>query len=84
MEVIEWTDGTINPKFWGYQAKDSGKKKVVKGDLNLTIDVDELHNKVRKEYKKIKKYMNSSIYTFAMMDGNEKIVTDLLKDQEDG
>ena len=38
------------------------KKKVVKGDLNLTIDVDELHNKVRKEYKKIKKYMKSSIY----------------------
>ena len=33
------------------------RKKVVKGDLNLTIDVDELHNKVRKEYKKIKKYI---------------------------
>lgn len=27
VRAIEWTDGTINPKFWGYQAKDSGKKK---------------------------------------------------------
>ena len=72
------------PEVLGLPTKDSERKKVVKGDLNLTIDVDELHNKVRKEYKKIKKYMKSSIYTVAMMDGNEKIVTDLLKDQEDG
>jgi len=73
------------PEVLGLPSKGFGKeKKVVKGDLNLTIDVDELHNKVRKEYKKIKKYMKSSIYTVAMMDGNEKIVTDLLKDQEDG
>ena len=73
------------PEVLGLPSKGFGKeKKVVKGDLNLTNDVDELHKKVRKEYKKIKKYMNSSIYTVAMMDGNEKIVTDLLKEQEDG
>ena len=38
---------------------------------------------VRKQYKKLKRYMKSSIYTVAMMDGNEKIVSRLLKDQED-
>lgn len=73
------------PEVLGLSSKGFGQKEeVVKGDLNLTIDVDALHKKVRKEYKKIKKYMNSSIYTVAMMDGNENIVTDLLKDQEDG
>ena len=38
---------------------------------------------IKKQYKKIKRYMRSSIYTVAMMDGREKIVTDLLKDSED-
>lgn len=60
-----------------------GKKEEVKTELNVEIDVDQLHKKVRKEYKKIKKYMKSSIYTVAMMDGNEKIVTNLLKEQDE-
>tara|TARA_B100000003_G_C10809910_1_gene322393 strand:+ start:345 stop:494 length:150 start_codon:yes stop_codon:yes gene_type:complete len=40
-------------------------------------------NDVKKQYKKLKRYMRSSIYTIAMMDGKEKIVSDLLKDSED-
>lgn len=24
---ISWTEGRVNPKMWGYQIKDSGKKK---------------------------------------------------------
>jgi len=40
-------------------------------------------NDVRKKYKKIKRYMRSSIYTVAMMDGKEKIVNGLLGNEED-
>jgi len=27
MRRMDWTDGTINPKMWGYQAKTDKKKK---------------------------------------------------------
>lgn len=27
MKRMDWTDGTINPKMWGYQAKSEKKKK---------------------------------------------------------
>lgn len=50
--------------------------------MNIQMNLDAL-KEVKKQYKKIKRYMRSSIYTIAMMDGKEKIVTDLLKDMED-
>jgi hypothetical protein len=56
--------------------------KVVSGDLNIEMNLDALKD-VKKQYKKIKRYMRSSIYTVAMMDGREQIVSRLLKDQED-
>lgn len=58
------------------------EKKVISGDMNVEMNLDAI-KEVKKQYKKIKKYMRSSIYTVAMMDGNEKIVNRLLKDQED-
>jgi hypothetical protein len=58
------------------------EKKVISGDMNIEMDLDVL-KEVKKQYKKIKRYMRSSIYTVAMMDGREKIVSRLLKDQED-
>jgi len=58
------------------------KEEVVSGDMNIQMNLDAL-KEVKKQYKKIKRYMRSSIYTIAMMDGKEKIVTDLLKDMED-
>lgn len=58
------------------------EKKVISGDMNLEMNLDAIKD-VRKQYKKIKKYMRSSIYTVAMMDGKEQIVSRLLKDQED-
>ena len=58
------------------------EKKVISGDMNVEMNLDAIRE-VKKQYKKIKKYMRSSIYTVAMMDGNEKIVNRLLKDQED-
>lgn len=63
---------------------DLGKeeKKVISGDLNLQINLDEI-KKIKKQYKKLKKYMRSSIYTVSLMDNKEKVVTRLIKDQED-
>jgi hypothetical protein len=48
-------------------------------NLNVTINTDEVKNLLKK-YKKIKKYMKSSLYTIKTIDGNEKIVRDLLGD----
>jgi hypothetical protein len=58
------------------------EKKVISGDMNVEMNLDAI-KEVRKQYKKIKRYMRSSIYTVAMMDGREQIVSRLLKDQED-
>jgi hypothetical protein len=58
------------------------KEKVISGDLNIQMNLDQI-KEVKKQYKKIKRYMRSSIYTVAMMDGREQIVSRLLKDQED-
>lgn len=58
------------------------KEKVISGDMNIEMNLDAIKD-VKKQYKKIKRYMRSSIFTVAMMDGNEKIVNRLLKDQED-
>jgi len=58
------------------------EKKVISGDMNVEMNLDALKD-VKKQYKKIKRYMRSSIYTVAMMDGREQIVSRLLKDQED-
>jgi len=58
------------------------EKKVVSGDMNIEMNLDAIRD-VKKQYKKIKRYMRSSIYTIAMLDGREQIVSRLLKDQED-
>jgi len=58
------------------------EKKVISGNINVEMNLDAI-KEVKKQYKKIKKYMRSSIYTIAMMDGREQIVSRLLKDQED-
>ena len=62
--------------------EDGQEKKVISGDMNVEMNLDAI-KEVRKQYKKIKRYMRSSIYTIAMMDGREQIVSRLLKDQED-
>lgn len=58
------------------------EKEVVSGDMNIEMNLDAIKD-VKRQYKKIKRYMRSSIYTIAMMDGREQIVSNLLKDQED-
>lgn len=54
---------------------DSGKAKV-------TIYKDEVE-KLLKSYKKIKKYMKSPLYTVKIMDGTEKVVSELLNEIKD-
>lgn len=50
------------------------EKSSIKAILN-----DRELNKIIKEYKKIKKYKKSSIYTVKTMDGDEKIISSLLE-----
>jgi len=49
--------------------------------MNVDVDPDELKN-LKKRYKKLKKYMRSSLYQVKVMDGNEEIITNLLKEDE--
>ena len=50
-------------------------------DLNIDLNLDEL-GPIKKQYKKLKKYMKSSIYEVRMMNGTEKTITNLLKENE--
>jgi len=50
-------------------------------ELGITVNADEV-KKLLKKYKKIKKYMKSSLYTIKTIDGNEKVVKNLLSDME--
>jgi hypothetical protein len=52
------------------------------GKVKVTIDQDEVQ-KLLKEYKKIKKYMKSPLFTVKTMDGTEKVVSSLLKEAEE-
>lgn len=50
-----------------------------KENIEVSINKKEL-NKILKDYKKIKKYMKSPLYTIKKIDGTEEIVTELLKE----
>jgi len=50
--------------------------------LNVNIDPDEM-KKVIKKYKKLKKYMKSSIFEIKKMDDNEEVISKLLKGVEE-
>ena len=47
--------------------------------MNIDVNADEVKN-LKKKYKKLKKYMRSSLYEIKVMDGNEKTITKLLKE----
>jgi len=49
--------------------------------IEVAINKDEV-NKLLKKYKKIKKYMKSPLYQVMVMDGTEKIVSDLLNETD--
>ena len=50
-------------------------------NLNVNINPDEVKS-IRKQYKKLKKYMKSNLYQIKTMDGTEKTISNLLKDNE--
>ena len=50
--------------------------------LNVNIDPDEM-KKVIKKYKKLKKYMKSSLFEIKKLDGNEEIISKLVEGVED-
>ena len=50
-------------------------------NVNANISIDGLAD-VRKKYKKIKRYMKSNLFQIKTMDGTEKIVSNLLKDNK--
>lgn len=49
---------------------------------NVVIYKDEVKNLIKK-YKKIKKYMKSSLFEIKSMDGNETLVSNLIKEYEE-
>ncbi len=51
-------------------------------DLNIDIDLDELRP-IKKQYKKLRKYMKSNLYQIKEMDGTEKVVSSLMKEYQD-
>jgi hypothetical protein len=50
--------------------------------LKVVLDEDGV-DKLLKEYKKIKKYMRSSLYQVKKIDGTEKVVSELLDEYYD-
>jgi len=48
--------------------------------LKVDVNFDEFLT-IRKQYKKLKKYMRSSIYQVKTMDGNERIIKNLLDEK---
>ena len=47
--------------------------------MNIDVNADEIKS-IKKKYKKLKKYMRSSLYEIKSMDGTEKTITNLLKE----
>ena len=45
-------------------------------NLNVNLNLDEIKN-LKKEYKKLKKYMKSNLYQIKTMDGTEKKISNL-------
>jgi hypothetical protein len=51
--------------------------------IEVAINKDEVKSLLKK-YKKIKKYMRSPLFAVKTIDGTEKLVSDLLKEVENG
>ena len=82
--------GDSQPQTLGLQAnglKEETKvtvpKEAVPSELNVKMNLDGLKD-VKKQYKKLKKYMRSPLFAIRVMDGNEKIVSKLVEDLQEG
>ncbi len=61
---------------------DEVRQENIGSEGKVNINVEE-YKKVMKKYKKIKKYMKSSIFAVKTMDDTEKLVSNLLKEAEE-
>ena len=61
---------------------DEVRQENIGSEGTVNINVEE-YKKVMKKYKKIKKYMKSSIFAVKTMDDTEKLVSNLLKESEE-
>ena len=61
---------------------DEVRQENIGSEGKVNINVEE-YKKVIKKYKKIKKYMKSSIFAVKTMDDTEKLVSNLLKESEE-
>jgi len=59
-----------------------GAERIKSGEAKVIINDREV-NKLLKKYKKIKKYMKSSLYIVKTIDGTEEIVSSLIKEAEE-
>jgi len=57
----------------------SGFGHTSKVNLKVEFDID----KIIKDYKKVKKYMKSPLYTIKKMDGTEDIVSELIREYQE-
>ena len=57
-------------------------KKSSNGKAKIMID-DEEYKNLMKDYRKIKKYMKSSLFQVKMMDGTETYVSKLIEESKD-
>jgi hypothetical protein len=64
-------------KMIGFGADSNSKKQ-----FKYKINQDEM-NKIIKDYKKIKKYMKSPIFSVKTMDGTESYVSSLIKESQE-
>ena len=51
-------------------------------NLKVELNTDNIR-KMMKDYKKLRKYMKSSIFEIKKMDGDEKVITKLMERLED-
>jgi len=58
---------------------DTQNPNVKSGDLNVDVDLDQL-KPLMKRYKKLKRYMRSSLYQVKKMDGTERVISKLLEE----
>ena len=59
-----------------------GAERSKNGKAVVVIDQNEV-DKLLKQYKKIKKYMKSSLFEVKTMDGTESYVSELIKEAEE-
>ena len=81
VKSIEWTKGIVHPRTYDGANQGNTTQKEGKKKMNIDVNADEVKN-IKKKYKKLQKYMRSSLYEIKIMDGNETKITNLLKENE--